>query len=338
MRFGFTKFALSLLALLFASVSAFAVELTAWQAVPGAPPIVLPVREGETPSQAARRYESLLHEAKDLKPIFASGYPELEGQEFRSFSGFAGDRALLVANRSVDYRADNTSVRGFQLGLGKSQAFLLPIVANLGLSEEETKDFFRDLSREFRLVIPMGGPDIEPSLYGQDNQHSRVLSAASDRFQFEFLKAYINGESGFVFGVCRGAQLTAAALGYQLFQDIPIQFRKPLAHADGATHTVQVLETPHSIFKNAVGGASEIKVNSYHHQAIQFKSGGPLVLAARSADGVTEVVEFANGRGILMQFHPELMSAPERKQIFEGVRRAARDSRRISCRSLFSRS
>ncbi len=96
------------------------------------------------------------------------------------------------------------------------------------------------------------------------------------------------------------------ALGYELVQDIPIQIGKTVSHGDD-WHEITLSKTKNGLLQSVAEKTSTLYVNSYHHQAVIFKDDGPLQIAARSKDGVTEATEFKNGRGLLLQFHPEYM-------------------------------
>lgn len=93
-----------------------------------------------------------------------------------------------------------------------------------------------------------------------------------------------------------------------LFQDIPLQIGKRVEHADN-WHHIDILDTSHGLLTPLADHSEKMHVYSYHHQAIDFKlkKDDPLQLAAVTKDGVTEALEFKNGRGLLLQFHPELM-------------------------------
>ena len=107
-------------------------------------------------------------------------------------------------------------------------------------------------------------------------------------------------------GICRGSQIASVALGYELIQDIPFHLENDIGHSD-TWHDIHLLPTTHSILKETASKSDTLYVNSLHHQSVKFKEGGPLEIAARSDDGITEATEFKNGRGLLLQFHPELM-------------------------------
>jgi putative glutamine amidotransferase len=69
---------------------------------------------------------------------------------------------------------------------------------------------------------------------------------------------------------------------------------------------------------------------------IAYKPGGLLELAAVGPDGVVEALEFKNGRGILMQFHPELMQSSFGDSIIKQVLRQEAQVRRAPrCGGLF---
>ncbi|MGN0692334.1 MAG: gamma-glutamyl-gamma-aminobutyrate hydrolase family protein, partial [Oscillospiraceae bacterium] len=107
---------------------------------------------------------------------------------------------------------------------------------------------------------------------------------------------------------CRGIQFINAALGGTLWQDIPSQKPSQTEHHqsppyDVPIHNVTISEgTP--LFE--LLGQSEIRVNSYHHQAVK-KLSPKLLPMAYSEDGLIEGVYSPDKKYIMaVQWHPEL--------------------------------
>jgi putative glutamine amidotransferase len=109
--------------------------------------------------------------------------------------------------------------------------------------------------------------------------------------------------------VCRGLQLANVALGGTLIQDLPSERPSPTNHARSdaraeRTHVVRV--TPGSMLATALG-ATELTVNSSHHQAIGQLARG-LASPGLAPDGVGEGAEWIEDDGWWMlgvQWHPE---------------------------------
>lgn len=131
-----------------------------------------------------------------------------------------------------------------------------------------------------------------------------------------------------ILGVCRGAQLLNVACGGTLFADVVHQRRPAVHHIsdwdyDGYRHDMRIL--PGTPLRRWLG-ASEVRVNSYHHQGVRELARGfePMAYAE---DGLLEAFhdprrDFAVG----IQFHPERMmvDVPRCSAIFGALVAAAR--------------
>jgi putative glutamine amidotransferase len=110
-----------------------------------------------------------------------------------------------------------------------------------------------------------------------------------------------------VFAICRGMQLLNAAAGGTLFQDIERQFPDCLQHRQLAPRSHlshQVVIADGSLLEKSAG-AAQIRVNSFHHQAVKQPAPGFRVNAV-AADGVVEGIESVSHRFVLgVQWHPE---------------------------------
>lgn len=294
----------------FAEATGELVRLYEWSPGNTLAPIILPVKNSETPEQAAQRYLRELQRHPDLMELFEGRTPDLALSGFKPLNENSREsRALLVANLPKDYGMNSQRVINFKKIFAQSRqsSFILPINANLGLGLEETRDLFKQIAEKFPLMVAMGGDDVEPELYKKRNTHSRNTIPTRDQFEIQLIKSYVAQEKGFLLGVCRGSQISAVALGYQLMQDVPFHVGDKVSHGND-WHEIKVHQTKHNLLSSLAPGADgKLLVNSLHHQAVIYKENGPLQLAAQGHDGVTEATEFKNGRGLLLQFHPELM-------------------------------
>ena len=294
------------------AVARAAAEITLYQWLPTgqmAAPFILPVKAGEKPEAAAERYLSNLEKHPDLMELFQGRRPEMRIENLTPLDSSRDNRALLIANLPKDYGMNSQRVNSFKRIFAEAGqvSYILPINANLGLNIEETRSLFNQISKSFPMMVSMGGDDVDPAFYKKENLHARNTIPTRDQFEIALIKNYVASEKGFFMGVCRGSQIASVALGYTLLQDVPIQVGSELPHGDD-WHDINVKKTTNNILSSLLSeGSSTLTVNSLHHQAVQFKPGGPLELAATAPDGVTEATEFKNGRGILLQFHPELM-------------------------------
>jgi putative glutamine amidotransferase len=105
-----------------------------------------------------------------------------------------------------------------------------------------------------------------------------------------------------VLGICRGIQVINVALGGDLLQDLPEHDHYSTGESRQLTpHHVRVADGSQTA---AVLGASQVPVNSLHHQAVGRVAPG-LRASGWSDDGVVEAVESPDGRLLAVQWHPE---------------------------------
>lgn len=165
------------------------------------------------------------------------------------------------------------------------------------------------------LVIP-GGPDIDPTFFGEEPicELGRT-NYKRDRFELALIKAAVSADKA-IFGICRGLQVINVALGGTLYQDLYVQNNKSLLkHAQTApgsfpTHHVTVKNESH--LHELIG--SRAYVNSRHHQAIKEIS--PVLSAtAFASDGVIEAVESSEKNILAVQWHPENMWKEDSDQL-----------------------
>jgi putative glutamine amidotransferase len=298
-------------------------RLVAWTTPQNLIPLVLPVRENEEPLDSAKRYLEELQKDPQMRELFSNqALPDLSHSVFQELrSSQVQEQVLLIANLPKDYGKNSHRLQRFST-VFKSQGlknFLLPILANAGLSLAETNDFHNLLIQAFPLAVAMGGDDIDPQLYGQKNTHSKNINPTRDQYELSFLRDYMHSEKGFLLGVCRGSQMAAVALGYSMVQDIPAQIDNHISHADD-WHEVQILPVPNNPLSQVLKPKSDqLMIYSFHHQAIAFNRQGPLQVLAKSSDGVVEATGLKSGRGLFLQFHPELMENELGNQILHQV-------------------
>jgi len=175
-------------------------------------------------------------------------------------------------------------------------------------------------------LLLTGGDDVPPESYGQEPlKQTKTLSPKRHAFEKMMLEAWLpTGRP--ILGICRGLQQTNVVRGGTLVQDIPTQVGATVTHRGGANtaHTIEI--EPGTKLRSLLATPS-VQVNSNHHQAAGTV-GKNLRIAARSADGLIEALEFTDRRfGLLVQWHPErIADAKHRKAIFGAFVRACRAS------------
>ena len=157
------------------------------------------------------------------------------------------------------------------------------------------------------LIVTGGAFDVDPALFGAASRHASVTT--KDRrteFELALTKGALAADKP-VLGICGGQQLLNVALGGTLIQHIPDEVPDALAHEQPnprteVGHTVQIAA---GTLLRHITGASELPVNSAHHQAVKEVAPG-LVVDARASDGIIEGIEDPRRRFCIgVQWHPE---------------------------------
>lgn len=155
-------------------------------------------------------------------------------------------------------------------------------------------------------MVLVGGGDLDPRRDGF-MLHPTVRPLDSRREDFDRLLIQMIADRQMpVFGIGVGMQLLNVSQGGNLFLHIPEDMPKALPHKDplDPAHRHGLEVAPDSLMER-VYGDGEIRVNSFHHMAVDEVAPGFRV-TARCPDGVIEAIEsttdwFAMGT----QFHPE---------------------------------
>jgi putative glutamine amidotransferase len=157
-------------------------------------------------------------------------------------------------------------------------------------------------------VLLSGGADVDPGLFGE-RPHPKVgrVNRRRDDFELALVREALRRDVP-ILAICRGHQVLNVASGGTLVQDIPSELPGTVNHdAPGKrwrrSHTVEVVLG--SRLREIVGRET-LRVNSFHHQAIE-RVGEGLVVSARCAeDGVIEGLEMPGRRFVVaVQWHPE---------------------------------
>ncbi|MGH2883507.1 MAG: gamma-glutamyl-gamma-aminobutyrate hydrolase family protein, partial [Solirubrobacteraceae bacterium] len=178
------------------------------------------------------------------------------------------------------------------------------------------------LDRVDGVCLP-GGPDVQPSAYGeQPHPQLGPTEPRVDAVELSLVKAADRRKLP-ILAICRGMQLLNVARGGTLHQHLPdavgedMEHRQP-EHGSITTHHVET--APHSRLRAALGGP-RLEVNSFHHQAVKTL-GHDLTATAWAADGTIEAVEQPDERLVLgVQWHAEGLRA--HAPLFEALIEAA---------------
>ncbi|WP_339112176.1 gamma-glutamyl-gamma-aminobutyrate hydrolase family protein [Thioclava sp. GXIMD2076] len=183
------------------------------------------------------------------------------------------------------------------------------------------------------FLLPGGRPNVHPSEYGDEETEAHgTFDRKRDAIALELVRACVaTGQP--VFGICRGFQEIAVAMGSTLHPEIrelpgrrnhrmPVDV--PLDEGFSNRHMVQL--TPGGRFAR-IFGAEEVETNSLHGQGIMIP-GPRIVVEGRTEDGTMEAIYVKDAPGFTMavQWHPEHRAAqdPVSRPLFEAFGHAVR--------------
>lgn len=180
-------------------------------------------------------------------------------------------------------------------------------------------------------LVLSGGADLDPTHYdASPDENLGPLESDRDAWEMALLDAARERDMP-VLAICRGFQLVNVVFGGTLHQHV--ELHEGVGHPQwdvsgrSITHEVRVLDKTiaSTLFPEVLG------VNSLHHQTVD-RVGDELIVSAVAPDGVVEGLESADGSILALQWHPELLSAPDRS--FEWVVReaSARMARGVAAR------
>lgn len=181
----------------------------------------------------------------------------------------------------------------------------LPVVLPSSITDEEA---IGELLEHVDGVLLSGGIDVHPRRFGEEVLPAcGAIDETRDAFELALTRKAI-GRGMPLFGICRGVQVLAVALGGTLFQDIESQLGLPAsAHRqeepmDDYKHAVRFKEGG---LLARVTGTTLMLTNSKHHQSIK-EAGDRLVVEGITMDGIIEAVSMAGNESVFgVQFHPE---------------------------------
>jgi putative glutamine amidotransferase len=171
-------------------------------------------------------------------------------------------------------------------------------------------------------VLVIGGPDLNPALYGQEpHAESRDFHDARDRVETALLRGAMERDMP-ALGICRGMQLLNVVRGGDLDQHLADLVPDGDVHKQPGRFVRHPVET---VAGSRVAGlvGPRVEVHSSHHQA-PARLGSGLRVSASAADGTVEAIEDPDARftvGVL--WHPEEDSA-DGAPLFAGLVEEAR--------------
>ena len=159
------------------------------------------------------------------------------------------------------------------------------------------------LLKHVDAVIFSGGPDLDPSYYGETVWNETVeVDTLRDVSDLMLMRAALASRKP-VMCICRGEQLMNVVLGGSLYQDLPTQVDTLVKHGGGTRHRISV-EKGSVLYE--LFGQDSLTVNSFHHQAVKKVAPG-IRVTAHADNGIVEAYEYGDHL-IAFQFHPEGMA------------------------------
>ncbi|MGA2586215.1 MAG: gamma-glutamyl-gamma-aminobutyrate hydrolase family protein [Candidatus Aminicenantales bacterium] len=187
-------------------------------------------------------------------------------------------------------------------------------------AKETTNDenALKEFLRPFQGVLLPGGTDIEPGRYGE-GPHERLKppDCGLDESQLAIARFVLRHDLP-TLAICRGLQILAVAVGFDLFQDLSSQRPSSVNHLMSGPENKNKMAHEVVLDENSrlarLSGSARFQVNSRHHQAIRERDAtgwaGPFKVVARAPDGVVEGMEHpAQPFLVAVQWHPENLTA-----------------------------
>ena len=165
-----------------------------------------------------------------------------------------------------------------------------------------------EVMRDVGGLLLCGGPDIDPTLYGEEPDASAglTLNQPLDDLELRVLEYALERDMP-VLAICRGMQLLNVFFGGKLIQDLPgHKARKVDKKWESASHTIYL--APGAKAAPVIGMAGFFKVNSLHHQGLKEAQRAPRLMttAYEVEDGLIEGLESPEHSWVIgLQCHPE---------------------------------
>jgi putative glutamine amidotransferase len=171
-----------------------------------------------------------------------------------------------------------------------------------------------------------GGDDVDPKHYGEEVKFDNVeTTPIRDDFELALVEVIKNDHRP-ILGICRGVQLLNVAFGGSLYQHIDGHRQE-----ESGTKNLRAAKIAEGTLLHKLAGTTDIKTNSFHHQAVKDVAPG-FVVSARAEDGTVEAIEPENQLNssrffLAVQWHPEIFFRTDdaARNIFKAFINAAKE-------------
>jgi putative glutamine amidotransferase len=178
-------------------------------------------------------------------------------------------------------------------------------------------DWVDDLLPAVHGLLLTGGGDVQPSRYGaRPTSETHSVDPTRDAFEIRLIESAIVADLPLL-ATCRGMQVLNVAMGGSLIQHVPHATGQHHDHPERwreGVHRVKI--EPDSHLAEALG-ATEVEVNSIHHQAVDQAAPGTRAVAWAEDDTVEAIELPGSPHVVAVQWHPELLEDwPEQQGLF----------------------
>lgn len=293
------------------------VRLIVWQNDSNSPRIILPQLENESPAAAVERYLKNVTDNQELRkisgPIDNVQIKSVQNLPLENSSGKV--RLAFIANWFQDMTAAGERIQRNLKTFSQAGAdtYVIALSADLNLANQDAEDFRKEISKNFSLLVSLGGDDISPDLYGEEKTFSRNLNLTRDRSELKLVRYFKHTARGIFFGICRGHQMGAIADGHKMHQDLTktgtgdTDYHINLNGKNSSEmQTWHGIDIQKSLLSRFLNGADQLFVNSVHHQAVKISpSANSEAVAYDDKNHIVEALQGKNNKSVSVQFHPE---------------------------------
>ncbi len=201
-----------------------------------------------------------------------------------------------------------------------------PVLSHMPISGQVDWDAFarREISGADGVLL-IGGPDIDPEIFGVHERHETVhVNPKRDGADLALARAAL-GMRKPILAICRGVQVLAVALGGTLVQHIPAEVGAQINHQTKEPPEPHTVDVAGGTLLHDIIGADSLPVTSRHHQCVRNVP-DEMTVSAVSPDGVIEALELKDRRPVIgVQWHPETVAAarPKHQALFSWLVREA---------------
>jgi putative glutamine amidotransferase len=198
----------------------------------------------------------------------------------------------------------------------------LPLI----LPAVQQQDIIQSYSSICDALVLTGGGDADPALWGEwPHKDLGQVNPIRDYFELQLTCNMLKMGKA-ILGICRGCQIINLAAGGSLVQNLEGSFmHEQKAPRNYAFHPVFIEKYTKL---ERILRSEEIKVNSFHHQAIKVPGPG-MVISACAPDGTIEAIEYAGQEHLVIgiQWHPECLEDLYAGYLFQALVEAAAKKR-----------